>query len=482
VWLNGTRTLTQTFNEANQVDGFTYDAAGNLTDDGSATYGYDTLNRLIARDTTAYGYNGDGALVVRGDATTTRYTQDLAAPLSQILQTTAISTTKYLYGLDRLAAQTGSDRTWYVGDALGSVRLTLDDAGAPLGVVNYDPWGTPESGSVPTFGFTGELQDSATGLVNLRARWYSAGQGRFVTRDPFVGYPEQPYSQHPYAYGYSDPVLRTDPSGMCQVTDDDVDCHRYPVNYTDPRHSVVCPIGWSWGGPSQPECLRNSDYANLTTTDGVPIDIGVVVGVSASCGVGIGAFGGIETVFDLYDLEVASFAYGGVGGAIGGTATAYIGLVKGWSSFQGNNGVLNYEEMAGSLGVSLGIGPLSVQGGVTKPNNTGAKLWVGSIGAGVSLGAKFNGPTMQKLLDELGKIPGIPSGGLSNYFSSPHSQQSFHAANKRPTYGDAIEFTKYLAQISTNAPGITALIPILSAVALYNAHAWQDAEILRQRQ
>jgi hypothetical protein len=47
-------------------------------------------------------------------------------------------TTNYLYGLDRLAAQTGSAKTWYVGDALGSVRLTLDDTGVPLGVVNYD--------------------------------------------------------------------------------------------------------------------------------------------------------------------------------------------------------------------------------------------------------------------------------------------------------------------------------------------------------
>ena len=28
--------------------------------------------------------------------------------------------------------------TWYVGDALGSVRLTLDDASAPLSVVDYD--------------------------------------------------------------------------------------------------------------------------------------------------------------------------------------------------------------------------------------------------------------------------------------------------------------------------------------------------------
>ncbi len=129
VWLNGTRTVTQTFNAANQVDGFTYDAAGNLTNDGATTYGYDALNRMTIRSTTPYTYNGDGVLVDDG---TTRYTQDLASPLTQVLQTTQGSTTtKYLYGLDRLAAVAGSARTWYVGDALGSVRMTLDDAGAP---------------------------------------------------------------------------------------------------------------------------------------------------------------------------------------------------------------------------------------------------------------------------------------------------------------------------------------------------------------
>ena len=106
VWLNSTRVVTQTFNTANQVDGFTYDAAGNLSNDGSTTYGYDTLGRLIERGAAVYAYNGDGVLVVHSDAsTTTRYTQDLASPLTQVLQTTAISTTNYLYGLDRLAAQ-----------------------------------------------------------------------------------------------------------------------------------------------------------------------------------------------------------------------------------------------------------------------------------------------------------------------------------------------------------------------------------------
>src|SRR5262245_57822048 len=106
-------------------------------------------------------------------------------------------------------------RTWYATDGLGSVRQTLSDSGAALGSVNYDPWGTVESGSVPTFGFTGELHDSAAGLVYLRARWYHATQGRFGSRDPFAGFSERPYSLHQYQYADANPVLLADPSGKC---------------------------------------------------------------------------------------------------------------------------------------------------------------------------------------------------------------------------------------------------------------------------
>jgi hypothetical protein len=69
---------------------------------------------------------------------------------------------------------------------LDSVRLTLSDAGMPLDVVNYDPWGTPESGTIPIFSFTGELQDVTTGLVNLRARWYHTGRGTFTAWSDFT--------------------------------------------------------------------------------------------------------------------------------------------------------------------------------------------------------------------------------------------------------------------------------------------------------
>jgi RHS repeat-associated protein len=84
---------------------------------------------------------------------------------------------------------------------------------APPAPTHYDPWGTPKQGTPPTFGFAGELQEAGSGLVHLRARWYVPGQGTFASRDPFAGFPTQPYSLHPYQYGYSNPVSFLDPSG-----------------------------------------------------------------------------------------------------------------------------------------------------------------------------------------------------------------------------------------------------------------------------
>jgi len=90
VQVNGGTVASTTYNAADQVTsaGYTYDTAGNLTNDGTASSTYDALNRMTVRGVTTYTYNGDGVLV-RQVAGSTRitYTQDLAAPLSQILQT-----------------------------------------------------------------------------------------------------------------------------------------------------------------------------------------------------------------------------------------------------------------------------------------------------------------------------------------------------------------------------------------------------------
>ena len=192
----------RTYNAANEVVGFTYDDAGNLLNDGSTSYTYDALGRLTQQGGTSYASNGDGVLVGRGS---TSYTQDLVAPLEQVLND---GTTNAIYGLARIRRGTS---TWYQHDGLGSVRAVLDGAGAVQSTTSYDPWGTPQTALTDSFGFTGELHDGD--LVHLRARWYHPSTGTFTSRDPFAGFDTQPYSLHPYQYAYSVPTTWSDPSG-----------------------------------------------------------------------------------------------------------------------------------------------------------------------------------------------------------------------------------------------------------------------------
>ncbi|HEU4321507.1 MAG TPA: DUF6531 domain-containing protein [Roseiflexaceae bacterium] len=223
VWENGVQTVARSYDAADQVLGWQYDAAGNLLHDGSSRWSYDALGRMIAAgrglETRTYTYNGDGVLVAEtSGGSTTRYVQDLAAPLSQVLQIQHdASSTRVVYGEDRLFSVTSGVRSWYGADALGSVRQTWGDAGAPSASIWYDPWGQVEQGDVPTFGFTGELHDTTLGQVHLRARWYNPAQGTFTS---FRWYEREsnaqiPYSHHPYAYALSNPLRWTDPSGKC---------------------------------------------------------------------------------------------------------------------------------------------------------------------------------------------------------------------------------------------------------------------------
>ncbi len=201
--------------------GWTYDAAGNLTTDGTATYAYDALGRLTGTtadsDNRDYAYDGDGTLVsATVDGTSTTYTQDLAGSLSQILASaTGGTTSEYLrdHGGILLANVTGSTRTWYGTDTQGSERQTIDDGGNVLASQSYDPYGTPEtSGQVSIFGYGGELQDGTTNAEYLRARWYQPGTGTLLGVDPEVDATGQAY-----AYAADDPVNGRDPNGQCTL-------------------------------------------------------------------------------------------------------------------------------------------------------------------------------------------------------------------------------------------------------------------------
>ena len=71
----------------------------------------------------------------------------------------------------------------------------------------------PDSGDANVFRFCGEYFDTETGTIYLRARYYQASIGRFISRDSYVGKNSDPLSLNLYTYCHNNPLLYTDPSG-----------------------------------------------------------------------------------------------------------------------------------------------------------------------------------------------------------------------------------------------------------------------------
>ena len=64
----------------------------------------------------------------------------------------------------------------------------------------------------PSF-YRGEQFDADLSLYYLRARYYNASTGRFMSRDPEAGKIKIPASLHKYLYASGDPVNHVDPMG-----------------------------------------------------------------------------------------------------------------------------------------------------------------------------------------------------------------------------------------------------------------------------
>jgi RHS repeat-associated protein len=80
----------------------------------------------------------------------------------------------------------------------------------------YDAFGNliKETGNVENpYRYAGYWYDTVTGLYYLQSRYYDPDTGRFLTRDSFLGFEDEPLSLNKYAYTHNSPVLYIDPDG-----------------------------------------------------------------------------------------------------------------------------------------------------------------------------------------------------------------------------------------------------------------------------
>lgn len=232
----------------NRLTGFGYDAAGNMTSNGGASYTYDAENHLVLTSGYAYFYDGDGnrmkkctstaAFTCQTSPTGTLYWR--GAGSDPLIETTLGGTNQEEYIFfngKRIARRDVSNSAvhYYFSDHLGSTSMTTDANGTmsacPTNSTlitgedesDYYPYGGEQplcNRVAQNYKFTGKERDGESGLDDFVARFDASNLGRFMTPDwsadpatvPYARF-ESPQSLNLYAYAQNNPATLSDPSG-----------------------------------------------------------------------------------------------------------------------------------------------------------------------------------------------------------------------------------------------------------------------------
>jgi RHS repeat-associated protein len=199
----------------NRISGFQYDAAGNATNDGLHSYGYDAENRLTKIDGGAetFVYDASGMRVKKN---ATVYIYESGHVIAEYANGAPANSPTAEYA-GRFASFSGGTTTYFYHDHLSN-RFLANSSGTVTGTLAQFPFGEITSGSFPTkWAFTNYERDNAagdSGLDYAYARFYSNRLGRFMSMDPLSGSLGNPQSLNRYAYSANDPINKIDPTGM----------------------------------------------------------------------------------------------------------------------------------------------------------------------------------------------------------------------------------------------------------------------------
>lgn len=193
---------------------FSWDGASRLTGINGVTLTYNGLGQVRDRTqydaTLRYYYNhavGGAPIVAERDA-------DYGAMLRYYVWTPG---GRLLYMID---AADGNKVYFYHFDQVGSTLALTDSAGTVTDAWAYDPYGRilERTGSNPqpfTFiGAHGVRQEGDGGLYQMRARYYDANTGRFLSPEPDWPRLGDPRMLNPYQYAGGDPLRFIDPTGL----------------------------------------------------------------------------------------------------------------------------------------------------------------------------------------------------------------------------------------------------------------------------
>ena len=276
----------------------------------------DTDNNGTATDTaddetTVTLYVGSVEKVIAAD-NTYQYRRTLAGGVALVIE-----------DYDASHSATGTATKYLLRDHLGSLTSIVDNLGAMVQELSYDPWGqrrnaadwqalsslslTSFDSSMTRRGFTGHEMVDTVGIIHMNGRIYDATLGRFLQADPVIQFPDYSQSRNRYSYVLNNPLAYTDPTG-----------HFIPI-FT--ALAVGIAVGFKFKLVATAVVIGLGVFAD-SLVQGVPLDKAFLAGVSAAALTAVAA-----TTFPVgeFGLNLATAGHVATVATVGGITTALQG-------------------------------------------------------------------------------------------------------------------------------------------------------------
>jgi len=331
---------------------FSFDPNGNLLSDGSRTYAWDGLNRLVkitqGADVFEFAYDGFNRRISekKNGTLIKRFVWDNHQLVQERDATNQV--TRQLLPQGEIS---GGVPLIYARDHLGSVRDVLNASGATVASYSFDTWGRRTvlgDADATNVGFAGHHELREAGLVLAPFRSFDPEIGRWLSRDP-IG---EGGGINLYGYVANNPINLIDPNGLWQVT---ISAGYYyagklTFGYNEGKANVGVGVGLGLGAKLDFN-PNDKDPNKPSNADPCQSNYGSIrLGISA--GVGSGPLGNVSG-----ELSMSSKAddFNNVHGALSGTLTAaepVFGNRVGGTLSANLYGSGNTGEYTGNIGIS----------------------------------------------------------------------------------------------------------------------------------